>query len=182
MEFKDTGIKDLLIITPVIHKDPRGYFSETYKQESFLRYGISFNPLQDNESRSSRGVIRGLHYQLSPYSQAKLVRVIEGSIFDVALDLRKNSATFGRWFGIELNDVNRCQLFIPRGFAHGFSVLSDHAVIQYKIDNIYNPSAERGISVIDPVLGIDWKVDRSAMLLSDKDIKNPTLAEAEHNF
>lgn len=182
MEITDTGFKDLKILTPTVFKDSRGYFFESYKQEEFLKLGISFNPIQDNESRSSRGVIRGLHYQLNPFSQSKLVRVVEGSIYDVALDLRRSSPTYGKWFGIELDTENRRQLFIPRGFAHGFSVLSEFAVIQYKIDNVYNPQSERGISIFDPALNIDWKTGDISPLVSDKDFRNPGFAEAEHNF
>ena len=135
--------------------------------------GITFNPVQDNESKSSKGVIRGLHYQLMPFAQTKLIRVIEGKIFDVALDIRKDSQTFGKWFGIELDSETKDQFLIPKGFAHGFSVLSDVAVIQYKCDNVYNPQYERGISLNDPELDINWKLGSSIPVISEKDLKHP---------
>ena len=182
MKFTKTGFDGLLIIEPVVYSDSRGYFMESYNSEVFREEGISFVPVQDNESRSARGVIRGLHYQLRPFDQTKLIRVIEGKILDVVVDLRKTSETFGKWFSIELDSENRKQLFIPRGFAHGFSVSSKFAVIQYKCDNIYNPGSERGISVNDPVLGIDWKTDRSLAIISEKDLKLPHFHNAENNF
>ena len=136
MKITETGFKGLLVIVPAIYADNRGYFFESFNSDTFLKAGISFSPVQDNESRSSKGVIRGLHYQLKPFDQAKLIRVIEGKILDVALDLRKASRTFGKWYGVELDSETKNQLLIPRGFAHGFSVLSDVAIIQYKCDNI----------------------------------------------
>jgi dTDP-4-dehydrorhamnose 3,5-epimerase len=182
MELINTGFNGLYIIKPKIFFDHRGYFFENYKQEILARAGISFNPIQDNESKSSKGVIRGLHYQLKPFDQAKLVRVVAGRIYDVALDLRKESPTFGKWFGTGLDSETKNQLFIPRGFAHGFSVLSETAVIQYKIDNIYNPQTERGINLNDPFLGIDWKTENETPLISDKDLRNPVFKDAEYNF
>lgn len=182
MTIEQTGFEGLIIISPDIFADSRGYFFESFNLEAFRREGISFTPVQDNESRSSCGVIRGLHYQLKPYDQAKLIRVVEGKIFDVALDLRRNSPTFGRWFGTVLDSVTKKQLFIPRGFAHGFSVLSDIAVIQYKCDNTYNKTNERGILLSDPELAIDWKVDSASAVLSEKDRNNPRFADAEYNF
>lgn len=182
MEITETGFKGLLVITPAVFNDSRGYFFESFNKEVFREAGISFSPVQDNESRSTMGVIRGLHYQLRPYDQAKLIRVVEGKIFDVALDIRRDSPTFGKWFGIELDSETKKQLFIPRGFAHGFSVLSSIAVIQYKVDNIYNKLAERGIALNDPALGIDWKSKKTAPLISEKDQKNPPLKKAENNF
>ncbi len=182
MEIIKTGFEGLCIIKPRIFADKRGYFLESFKLGALTEAGIIFNPVQDNESKSSAGVIRGLHYQLKPYDQAKLIRVIEGRIFDVALDLRRSSATYGRWYGIELDAETKQQLFIPKGFAHGFSVLSDVAVIQYKIDSIYNPSAERGISLNDPDLAIDWKTGSMTPLISDKDMKSPLFRDAEYNF
>src|SRR3989339_1245311 len=173
MNFKETGLQGLLIIQPDIFTDSRGYFFESFNQNSFQKSGITFIPVQDNESRSSRGVIRGLHYQLNPHAQAKLIRVVEGKIFDVALDLRRESPTFGKWFGVELDSEKKKQLLIPGGFAHGFSVLSDIAVIQYKCDNVYNPAFERGINLNDPVLNIDWKTGDSEPIISAKDLKNP---------
>lgn len=182
MEIIKTGFEGLYIIKPTVFSDQRGYFFESYNQENYLKAGIDFIPVQDNESKSSRGVIRGLHYQLRPLDQAKLIRVVLGSIYDVALDLRKNASTYGKWFGIELDSENKQQLFIPKGFAHGFSVLSETAVIQYKVDNIYNKAAERGISLNDPGLAIDWKLGNLDTVISEKDRNNPPFAKAEKNF
>jgi dTDP-4-dehydrorhamnose 3,5-epimerase len=182
MKITQTGFDGLLIIEPIVHSDSRGYFMESFNSDTFRKAGISFVPVQDNESKSSGGVIRGLHYQLRPFDQAKLIRVIDGKILDVALDIRKASKTYGKWFSIELDSENRKQLFIPRGFAHGFSVLSDYAVIQYKCDNFYRPASDRGISVTDPALGIDWKTDLSTAIISEKDIKLPHFHLAENNF
>ena len=182
MKITKTGFDGLLIIEPVVHSDSRGYFMESYNNEAFRKEGISFIPVQDNESKSSKGVIRGLHYQLRPFDQAKLIRVIEGQILDVAVDLRKTSKTFGRWFSIELDSIDKKQIFIPRGFAHGFSVQSDFAVIQYKCDNLYRPSYERGIAINDPAMGIDWKTDISHAIISEKDLGNPLFRNIENNF
>lgn len=182
MKIIETGFDGLVIIKPTIHSDSRGYFFESFNQVVLKNAGITFNSVQDNESKSSRGVIRGLHYQLSPFSQAKLIRVIEGKIFDVALDIRRESRTFGKWFGIELDSESKEQFLIPKGFAHGFSVLSDVAVIQYKCDNAYNPQYERGIALNDPELDINWKLGSAIPLISEKDLKNPLLKDAEYNF
>ncbi len=182
MKIIETGINGLLIIEPKVFYDSRGYFFESFNQEELIKAGISFNPVQDNESRSSFGVIRGLHYQLNPFAQAKLIRVVEGKIFDIALDIRRGSTTFGRWSGTELDSDNKNQLFIPVGFAHGFSVLSQVAVIQYKCDNFYRPEMGRGIAFDDPSLGIDWKTDISKAIISEKDRKNPLLSDAEINY
>ena len=182
MEITETGYTGLIVIQPEIYSDSRGYFFESYKLETFLKAGIPFNPVQDNESKSMKGVIRGLHYQLEPFAQAKLIRVVLGKIFDVAVDLRKNSKTFGKWYGIELDSENKTQFFIPRGFAHGFSVLSETAVIQYKCDNLYNPQFERGVSLNDPDLSIDWRIGNLKPIISDKDLKHPQLKDAENNF
>jgi dTDP-4-dehydrorhamnose 3,5-epimerase len=182
MRIIETGFKGLYIIQPKVYTDDRGYFFESYKHKTFVDSGISFKPVQDNESRSTRGVIRGLHYQLNPFAQAKLIRVVVGKIFDVAVDLRKKSKTFGKWYGIELDAENKTQFFIPKGFAHGFSVLSEIAVIQYKCDNLYSPQHERGISLNDPDLNIDWNVGNLNPIISEKDLKHPTFKEAENNF
>jgi dTDP-4-dehydrorhamnose 3,5-epimerase len=182
MEIVGTAFEGLLIIKPKVYADNRGYFFESFNQKIYSDSGLAFTPVQDNESKSSGGVIRGLHYQLKPFDQAKLIRVIEGRILDVALDLRKNSPTFGKWFGIELDSESKTQLFIPRGFAHGFSVISDKAIILYKCDNLYNPAYERGISVNDPFLAIDWRTGTADRLISAKDQKNPLFREAEYNF
>jgi|SRR5664280_194439 len=182
MEIIETGFKDLIVIKPLVHADNRGYFFESFNRDDFHKAGISFTPVQDNESRSSKGVIRGLHYQLSPHQQAKLIRVVQGKIFDVALDLRRSSPTFGKWYGIELDSDGKSQLFIPGGFAHGFSVLSDIAIIQYKVDNVYNRLSERGISLNDPELKIKWPTGGATPVISEKDLKNPSFREAEYNF
>lgn len=182
MKITETGFDGLLIIEPVVYTDTRGYFMESFNQNTFHKAGIAFTPIQDNESRSVKGVIRGLHYQLRPFDQAKLIRVIEGEIQDVALDIRKNSKTYGKWYGIILNSENKKQLLIPKGFAHGFSVLSKTAVIHYKCDNLYKPAFERGISINDPLLVIDWKTDITKAIISDKDLKNPHFHDAENNF
>lgn len=182
MKIIETGFDGLVILKPTIYKDSRGYFFESFNQEVLSRAGISFCPVQDNESKSSKGVIRGLHYQLMPYAQTKLIRVVEGKIYDIALDIRKNSLTFGNWFGIELDSETKDLFFIPKGFAHGFSVLSDIAVIQYKCDNIYTPQAERGISLNDPELDINWRLGSTIPLISDKDLQHPSFRDADINF
>jgi dTDP-4-dehydrorhamnose 3,5-epimerase len=182
MKIIETGFAGLQIIRPAIHSDSRGYFFESFNQSVLKNAGINFIPVQDNESKSSKGVIRGLHYQLNPFGQSKLIRVIEGKIFDVALDLRKGSLTFGRWFGIELNSDTKEQFLIPSGFAHGFSVLSDIAIIQYKCDSFYNPEHERGISLNDPELDINWQTGSAEKIISQKDLKQPLFKDAEFNF
>ena len=182
MKIVETGFKGLTIIKPSVFTDSRGYFFESFNQASVDNSGLIFSPVQDNESKSVKGVIRGLHYQLQPYPQAKLIRVVLGKIFDVALDIRKDSLTFGKWFGIELDSENKDQLFIPHGFAHGFSVLSEIAVIQYKCDSLYNPKFERGINLNDPTLDIYWKLGSTVPIISDKDIAQPLFKDAEFNF
>lgn len=182
MNIIETEFKGLLVIKPVVFSDCRGYFFESYNQSELSKKGIDFNPVQDNESKSSYGVIRGLHYQIYPAAQSKLIRVISGKIFDVALDIRRDSPTFGKWFGIELDSEEKKQVLIPKGFAHGFSVLSETAVIQYKCDNFYNPKAERGISACDTSLGIDWKIGKGHEIFSEKDLKHPLFSNAEINF
>ena len=174
-----TEIPDVKIIEPRIFGDSRGYFFESWNLERYREAGIDCDWIQDNESRSSFGVLRGLHYQAAPFTQAKLVRVISGSVLDVAVDIRKGSPTFGRHAAVELSGENKRQLFIPRGFAHGFAVLSDEVVFQYKCDNKYAPSHERGIMFNDPSLGIDWRVRVEHFNLSPKDMKNPLFADAE---
>lgn len=182
MKVIETGFSGLLVIEPVVFEDKRGYFFESYNNERFKKAGINFNPVQDNESLSDMGVIRGLHYQLNPMAQAKLIRVISGRIWDVALDLRKDSETFGKWFGIELDSSAKKQFFIPRGFAHGFSVLSPTAIILYKCDNLYSPLHERSILYNDPTLNIDWKTGNTTPVISEKDKTNPLFRESEINF
>lgn len=180
MEVKNTEFEGLVIIVPRIFEDNRGYFYESYNQQTYQIAGVPYNFVQDNQSESVKGVIRGLHYQLAPYAQTKLVRVISGTVFDVVVDLRNGSSTFGKWYGIELSGMNKLQLLVPRGFAHGFSVLSEKAVLLYKTDNLYNKDSERGIVYNDPVLDIDWKVD--APLVSERDALHSVFAEAEYNF
>ncbi len=182
MKIIETGFHGLIILKPTIYADSRGYFFESFNQVTFNNSGISFIPVQDNESKSSAGVIRGLHYQLNPYAQSKLIRVIQGRIFDVAVDIRLQSQTFGKWFGIELDSDTKDQVLIPRGFAHGFSVLSETAVIQYKCDNSYNSKYERGINLNDPELNIDWKIGSLIPIISEKDLKHPMLRDADNNF
>ncbi len=182
MKIIHTDFKGLFIIEPRIFKDPRGYFYESYNENRFLESSLKYDFVQDNQSKSSYGVIRGLHYQIEPHAQTKLIRVLQGTIYDVAVDIRKGSPTYGRWFGIELSEENHLQLLIPTGFAHGFSVLSKTAVIMYKCDDFYFPDAERGITYSDPVLNIDWKIEHGKILVSDKDKKLPPLQDAEMNF
>lgn len=182
MEVFETGIEGLKIIQPRIFEDARGFFCETYNEQRYNELGIEQKFCQDNMSKSSYGVIRGLHYQLNPHSQAKLVSVVYGRVYDVAVDLRKNSPTYGKWFGVELDGIKRQQFLIPRGFAHGFSVLSETAVFTYKCDNLYNPSAEGGIRFNDPSLGIDWKIPKDKMIISDKDLKHPLFTDHISNF
>ena len=182
MKIVETGFRGLVVIRPRIFADERGYFFESFNQSVLKNAGIDFNPVQDNESKSSKGVIRGLHYQLNPYAQAKMIRVVEGKIFDVALDLRKKSLTFGKWYGIDLDSETKDLFFIPRGFAHGFSVLSDHAVIQYKCDNFYNQQYERGILINDPELDINWKTGSAPQVVSIKDSRQPVFRNAEFDF
>lgn len=181
MKFTRLSIPDVILCEPQVFGDDRGYFSETFRQdklESFLGYKIPF--CQDNESKSSFGVLRGLHYQLAPYAQTKLVRVIQGVVLDVAIDIRKGSPTFGQHVAVELTAENKKQLLVPRGFAHGFVVLSKEAVFAYKVDNYYSPECDRGIAFDDPALKIDWKLDSDQVKLSAKDVKQPKLIEAEY--
>jgi dTDP-4-dehydrorhamnose 3,5-epimerase len=165
----ETGLGGLVIIEPKIFGDERGYFFESYNASRFNEIGIKTNFVQDNESKSGYGVIRGLHFQLNPHAQTKLVRVIEGCIIDIALDLRSNSPTFGKYYSIELSGENKKQFYIPQGFAHGFSVISECAIVNYKCDDFYAKEFERGINPIDPYLQIDWKIEKSKFILSDKD-------------
>lgn len=180
MKFYRTTIQDLIIIDPTVFGDERGYFSETFRQdllEDFLGFRVSF--CQDNESKSSYGVLRGLHYQLPPFAQSKLVRVIEGKVLDVAVDIRKGSPTFGKHVVVELSGENKKQLFIPRGFAHGFLVLSEFAIFSYKVDNYYSPDHDRGLAFDDQNLGIDWRIPMESLKLSIKDSKQPSLFDIE---
>ena len=180
MKFTRTTIPDVIMIDPVVHGDERGYFVETFRQdklEDFLGFQVNF--CQDNESKSSQGVLRGLHYQLPPHAQTKLVRVIEGKVLDVAVDIRKGSPTFGKHVAVELTAENKRQLFVPRGFAHGFVVLSQKAIFAYKVDNFYSPECDRGIAFDDVAIGIDWKLTKEQLQLSNKDTKQPLLSQAD---
>lgn len=182
MPFHSTDIPGLLLFEPKVFSDNRGYFFESYNERVFREQGIDLRFVQDNQSSSSYGVIRGLHYQLHPHAQAKLVRVLQGKILDVAVDIRKNSPTYGRTFAIELSDENKKQLFIPAGFAHGFSVLSEKAEVLYKCDAFYDKESDAGIRFDDPTLNIDWKVPVGKTIISDKDKMLPTLAECKNSF
>lgn len=182
MKIRETGFDGLLRISPEVFTDERGYFFESFNSKKSGLGGIGFTPVQDNESGSSKGVIRGLHYQLSPHAQAKLIRVVSGAIFDVAVDLRRGSPTFARWFGIILDDKMKEQLLVPRGFAHGFSVLSDYAVVHYKCDCFFEPDSERSINPFDSTLAIDWKTNIKHAILSNKDKHAPAFSDAEMNF
>src|SRR5690554_263991 len=182
MKVTETPLQGVLIVEPSVYSDSRGYFFESWQQKRYIEVGIETEFVQDNESQSVQGVVRGLHYQLAPWGQAKLVRVVQGRIFDVAVDLRQNSPTFMKWFGVELDDTSKKQLFIPRGFAHGFSVLSETAIFAYKCDNVYNPEADRTINLKDPQLNINWKLGEIVPIVSDKDKNAPFLKDAEINF
>ncbi len=182
MKIINTKIPDLVIIEPRIFEDERGYFFESFNQAQFQKNHLPSAFIQDNESKSVYGTIRGLHYQLAPYSQTKLIRVIEGEIWDIAVDIRKGSPTFGQWEGIELSASNKRQLLVPKGFAHGFAVLSEQAIVQYKCDAFYHPDAERGIYYTDDALNIDWRIPKEKAILSPKDMHHPLMQEAEMNF
>lgn len=178
MEYLKTDIEGVFLLKPRVFGDARGYFVETWKQADFDEHVEPVTFIQDNESKSSRGVLRGLHYQKGEWSQAKLVRVIQGRVLDVAVDIRRSSPTFGKHIMVELSEENKHQLFIPRGFAHGFLVLSDEAVFTYKVDNVYAPQAEAGIRWNDPELGIHWPIDPAEVLTSEKDLRQPLLQDA----
>lgn len=181
MEIIKTPIEGLLVIEPRVFRDARGYFVETYNEQRYREAGIDAHFVQDNQSCSSYGVVRGLHFQKAPYAQAKLVCCTVGRVLDVAVDLRPNSPTYGQWFGVELSEENKRQFFIPKGFAHGFSVLSESAIFTYKCDDFYHPEAEGGILLNDPTLGINWQVPEEARIISDKDKKHPTFDEYTRN-
>ncbi len=182
MKISRTEIEEVVIIEPDVFGDARGYFFESYSQSKFDAAVRPVRFVQDNESRSTRGVLRGLHFQRGKDAQSKLVRVVEGRVLDVAVDIRRGSPTFGRYVSVELSGENRRQLFIPRGFAHGFSVLSDTALFQYKCDNLYAPQSEGAITWNDPAIGIDWQLDEREILLSEKDRHHPSLKDAAELF
>ena len=177
MTATETKLKGCFIIEPTVFKDPRGYFFESFNQNKFNELiGKTIDFVQDNESFSSKGVLRGLHFQTGEYAQAKLVRVVKGTVLDVVVDMRTNSPTFSKHFSIELSEDNKRQLFVPRGFAHGFIVLSETAIFSYKCDNFYNKASEQGLRYDDPTLGIDWRLPANAFIVSEKDLVLPTLS------
>lgn len=182
MKIIKTKIPGLLIIEPRVFEDRRGYFFESYNKMVFEQANLNFDFVQDNQSKSGYGVIRGLHYQIEPYAQTKLVRVLSGKIYDVSVDIRRGSPTFGEWIGVELSDENKRQVLVPKGFAHGFSVLSETAVVFYKCDDYYRPESERGVIYNDPSLNIDWRIEPAKTIVSEKDLKHPDLESAEYNF
>ena len=182
MEVIKTNIEGVVIIEPRIFKDDRGYFFESFSQREFEEKVCKTTFVQDNESKSSYGVLRGLHFQKPPFAQSKLVRVIKGAVLDVAVDIRKDSPTFGQYVSVELTGENHRQFFIPRGFAHGFSVLSEEVIFQYKCDNFYSPQSEGAIAWNDPDLNIDWRIPAEKVVLSEKDSKHPRLKDWQNMF
>ena len=182
MEVIKTAIEGLVIIEPKVFKDARGYFFESFSQREFEEKVRKINFVQDNESMSSYGVMRGLHFQRPPYTQSKLVRCVKGAVLDVAVDIRQGSPTYGQHVAVELTAENHRQFFIPKGFAHGFAVLSETAVFQYKCDEFYHPEADAGISILDETLGIDWRIPMDKAILSDKDTRHGTLADFQSPF
>jgi len=182
MPFLKTDLTDVLIFEPVVFKDSRGYFFESYNEQTWMQEGLDYRFVQDNQSFSTYGVIRGLHYQLDPHPQTKLVRVLQGTILDVAVDLRKSSNTFGQWTAVELSAENKRQLLLPRGFAHGFSVLSETAEVSYKCDDFYHKECEGGIRYDDPQLNIDWRIPAGKAVVSPKDLDLPLFAGCRNNF
>lgn len=182
MPFIETGIPDLLIYEPVVHGDSRGYFFESYNANTFREGGVNIVFVQDNQARSSYGVLRGLHFQRGPHAQTKLIRALEGTILDVVVDLRKGSPAYGKVYTIELSAENKRQLLVPKGFAHGYSVLSETAEVMYKCDSFYHKASEGGIIYNDPALAIDWGIPAEAAKVSEKDLVLPVLANCEHNF
>jgi dTDP-4-dehydrorhamnose 3,5-epimerase len=182
MKIVKTAIPDLRVIEPNIIEDSRGYFFESYNKSEFEKENINVAFVQDNQSKSGYGVIRGLHYQIEPFAQTKLVRVLTGKIYDVSVDIRKGSPTYGQWIGVELSEENSKQILVPKGFAHGFSVLSETAIVFYKCDNLYHPEADRGIIYNDNSLNIDWNIDPEKAIISEKDLRHPSLEKAENNF
>lgn len=183
MEFIPQSIPEVVLVKPKVFGDERGYFVETFRQDQFeTAIGYKVNFCQDNESKSTKGVLRGLHFQLPPFAQSKLVQVIEGKVLDVAVDIRKGSPTFGDYVSVELSAENKHQLFVPRGFAHGFIVLSENATFAYKVDNYYSPEHDRGLAYNDASIGLDWQLPLSSILLSDKDKKQPCLSDLAEFF
>lgn len=182
MAFIKTDFPGLIIIEPTVFKDSRGYFFESYNEKQFAAEGIDIRFVQDNQSKSSYGVIRGLHYQLAPHAQTKLIRALSGTILDVVVDIRKGSPTYGRTFSLELSAANNKQLLVPKGFAHGFSVLSETAEVIYKCDAFYNKESEAGILFNDPALNIDWGIPADKAIISEKDLVHPSIVHCKNNF
>lgn len=182
MPFHPTDFPDLYLFEPKVFEDSRGYFFESYNEGTFKHFGIHYHWVQDNQSKSSYGVVRGLHFQAEPHTQSKLVRVLQGSILDVVVDLRKGSPTFGKSFSIELTSENKLQLLVPKGFAHGFSVLSETVEVMYKCDALYHKESEQGIMWNDPDLNIDWRVPHEKMIISEKDQQHPLFRDGQHKF
>jgi len=183
MDIIPQAIPNILVIEPQSHIDERGYFMETFRHDKLEdALGFNVNFVQDNESKSSKGVLRGLHFQLAPHAQSKLVRVLEGSVLDVAVDIRRGSPSFGQHVAIKLSDVNKKQMFVPRGFAHGYIVLTDTATFSYKVDNYYSPECDRGLAYDDTDLNIDWRLAKQQLVLSDKDTQQPRLTELPEYF
>lgn len=182
MEVIQTQIEGVVLIEPRLFKDARGYFFESYSERDFNKQVSEVHFVQDNESKSSYGVMRGLHFQRPPFTQSKLVRCVKGAVLDVAVDIRKGSPTYGQHVAVKLTEDNHRQFFIPRGFAHGFAVLSPEAIFQYKCDNFYHPEADGGISILDTSLGIDWRIPTEHAILSEKDTKHPLLKDFDSPF
>ena len=183
MKIRETGISGLVVIEPDVFGDSRGYFMESFSLRKFRELtGLDIDFVQDNESKSSYGVVRGLHFQRPPHAQSKLVRVVKGAVLDVVVDIRKGSPTYGQHVAVELTENNHRQFFVPKGFAHGFAVLSETAVFQYKCDEFYHPEADGGISILDESLGIDWRIPRDKVILSEKDMKHPCLKDFDSPF
>ncbi|MGG9970266.1 dTDP-4-dehydrorhamnose 3,5-epimerase [Ferruginibacter sp. SUN002] len=182
MPFIKTDLPGLMIFEPVVHKDDRGYFFESYNEKIFSAEGVEIKFVQDNQARSTYGVIRGLHYQLNPYAQTKLIRVLSGAIIDAAVDIRKGSPTYGKSFSIELSADNKKQLLVPQGFAHGYAVISETAEVMYKVDQFYNKQSEGGLVFNDPVLEIDWGVPAEKQIVADRDRNHPLLNDCISNF
>ena len=182
MPFTKTELDGPFLFEPMVFEDERGFFFESYNEQVFMANSVKARFVQDNQSFSKKGVIRGMHYQLEPFGQSKLVRVLQGSIFDVIVDIRKGSPGFGKWIGFELSSKNKRQLFVPKGFAHGFSVLSETAEVMYKCDQFYHRESEGGILFDDPTLGIDWKMTKGQEIVSSKDLLLPSFAESKNNF
>lgn len=182
MAFQETGFPGLLVYEPRVFDDGRGYFFESYSARTFEVNGVDYVFVQDNQARSSYGVVRGLHYQKDPYAQTKLIRALQGSILDVVVDCRNGSPTFGKVFSIELSAANKLQLLVPKGFAHGYSVLSETAEVLYKCDHFYSKESEGSVMVNDPALNIDWRIPADKMIMSEKDLVNPAFADTKHPF